>query len=396
MQKLKSVTDSKEAQTIQKILYNASIPCYIREASGEFIIEVSPDDVTKAEMLLSLPMPIAEPMPAPNLSQSERPLQEAQAPVQSKLEKASADELSEHLPTTQPSPESLSCLRCYMELEFVGAETLQTWGWLGLQGAHDLVLYSCPSCGHLEFFSPESPWATSSRAKVLSSWEKAESLVSRGQLDQAIKVYEEIIRKHPVMLSGRDAQAAIKDLQERLHQTIFYTAQSEHEARIIQKLLIGACIDCYCTALSSEAYELRVSKEMVETARALVHSSRIEVDLASCPRCQVPLDYLEEREIPLGLQVGSLNTHTAKVGLYLCPQCYQFFFLDGQKQTIDLSIDPETSYDYLSRIAAEYIDKNKLKGAINLYSHIVRDFPNYAHEAMRCIRVLNERLAKGR
>ena len=56
--------------------------------------------------------------------------------------------------------EQLKCLRCGVEMEFVGRETIQLGrtGWiLGdlpnlVAGALETAIFTCPKCGKLEFF----------------------------------------------------------------------------------------------------------------------------------------------------------------------------------------------------------------------------------------------------
>lgn len=56
----------------------------------------------------------------------------------------------------------LNCLRCRTEMRFVGREKFQLGqtGWLLgdlsnlLSGALDLLIYTCPKCGKVEFFRP--------------------------------------------------------------------------------------------------------------------------------------------------------------------------------------------------------------------------------------------------
>lgn len=189
--------------------------------------------------------------------------------------------------------------------------------------------------------------------------------------------------------------------------TTIFQAANEREARVIQQLLIGSGIPCQIAELTSGAVEIQVAKVDKEAAVALLEiqsfsppePSDIEVaetrapsEPTLCTHCQIPLDYLGEKEFDM----RPLQSRWAKLSVYLCPQCYRVNLVDKKEdETFDLVAQSKTRYEILSQRTAQLIDQNQLQAAIGMYQQIIREFPDSSEEAVRCIRVLNARLVKG-
>lgn len=65
------------------------------------------------------------------------------------------------------------------------------------------------------------------------------------------------------------------------------------------------------------------------------------------------------------------------------------------RRVADIQLSPEGRYDIHSQRATQLIDQKKLTEAIRVYQQMMDEFPEWAEEPERCIKVLNERIAKG-
>ncbi|MBI3659923.1 hypothetical protein HY230_05560 [Candidatus Acetothermia bacterium] len=342
METIRTTAKPDEARSIQQFLISSGIVCYIRSAGEMLEVQVSPNDLGKAEEILKKQSP-TEAMPSEisanssEISMNEREKAAVSSPAQSPEDVEPSE--SQELKALRP----YRCLRCRGELAYVGEETFTTEGLL-FRGRRNLDIYACSSCGHVEFFLP-----------------------SGGQMASP--------RPRPSM-----SQASLR------------VAKSEYEARVIQQLLNGAGIDCNIIALESGFFDLQVPESEIETAKGLLEAQPSDGKL-QCTHCQSPLDFISERI----LQTDDAADYSVKMNVYLCPQCYQVLLLDRDKPRVivDIQLSPEERYDILSQRATQLIDRKELKEAIRMYQQMIDEFPEWAEEPQRCIKVLNERIAQG-
>jgi hypothetical protein len=333
MDTIRKTADASEARLIQQRLTSSGIPSYVYESSSGFEVQISKSDFEKAEMLLSLsvapPASVTE-----NPSGPERVTEEVPSPAQSEPE--APIEIQE----TKP----LCCLRCQIEMDYVGEETFKTFGWF-FEGSKILDIYACSNCGHVEFFLP----------------------------------------------TGRQTMALSPQPLSREHTTIQVVA-NEYEARIVQQLLISSGIDSYMHPMTSGFYEIQVREKDVETAKALVAQPSAEDSAPRCPQCKTLLDYVMTQHIPTGNRASS----PSECQVYLCPNCYQLQRLDRAQNEVQVKLTLEQHYDLLSQVATRLIDENKPEKALGVYERISREFPQYAEESRRCIEILKERISNKR
>lgn len=340
METIRTTAKPDEARSIQQLLISSGIVCYIRSAGEMLEVQVSQNDLGKAEEILKKQSP-TEAIPSKTSADSSvAAMNEREKAAVSSPEQSPEDmEPSESQEMKAPQP--YRCLRCRGELAYLGEETFTTEGLL-FSGRRNLDIYACSSCGHVEFFLPSS--------REMAS-----------------------LRPQPTM---RQAHLRV--------------AKSEYEARVIQQLLNGAGIDCNIIALESGFFELQVPESEVETAKGLLETQPSDGKL-QCTHCQSPLDFIDEK----AFQTNDLADYSVKMNVYLCPQCYQILLLDRDKprMSVDIQLSPEERYDILSQRATQLIDRKELKEAIRMYQQMIDEFPEWAEEPQSCIKVLNERIA---